>query len=357
MLKRLIRRHAAPGTAPGTLRPPAERKVDEVRMRLLHYGPWGCEERELTTLAEVEEARRSARPGEPGAVWLDVVGLHDVELLAAIGEAFGLHALALEDVTNVGQRPKVEEYDDHLFVVVRGFHEDGDELEPEQLALFLQPGVVLSFQERPGDVFEPVRERVRRGKGRARGMSADYLLYALVDAVIDGFFPLLEAFGERIEDLEAELIEDPSPATLERIYQIRRELLQLRRAAWPEREVVNSLHREETPHVTRETKVFLRDCYDHAVEVLEILETYRELAGSMLDVYLSSLSHRMNEVMKVLTIIATIFIPLTFIAGVYGMNFDVMPELHWAWGYPAALGLMAAIGAALVVFFKRRGWF
>ena len=357
MLKSLIRRHAAPGTAPGTLRPPAERKVDEVRMRLLHYGPWGCEERELASVAEVEAARRAALGGEPGVFWLDVVGLHDVELLAAIGRVFGLHALALEDVANVGQRPKVEEYDDHLFVVVRGFHEDGDELEPEQLALFLLPDVVLSFQERPGDAFDPVRERVRRGKGRARGMGADYLLYALIDAVIDGFFPLLEAFGERIEDLEAELIEDPSPATLERIYQIRRELLQLRRAAWPEREVVNSLHREETPHVTRETKVFLRDCYDHAVEVLEILETYRELAGSMLDVYLLSLSHRMNEVMKVLTIIATIFIPLTFIAGVYGMNFERMPELRWAWGYPAALGVMAAIGITLALLFKRRGWF
>jgi len=357
MLKSLIRRHADPGTAPGTLRAPVERKVDEVRMRLLRYGAWGCEERELTTVAEVEEARRVAAGGEPGVFWLDVVGLHDVDVLAALGRVFSLHALALEDVVNVGQRPKVEEYDDHLFVIVRGFHEDGDELEPEQLALFLLPGVVLSFQERPGDVFEPVRERVRRGKGRARGMGADYLLYALVDAVIDGFFPLLEAFGERIEDLEEELIEDPSPATLERIYQIRRELLHLRRAAWPEREVVNSLHREETPHVSRETKVFLRDCYDHAVEVLEILETYRELAGSMLDVYLSSLSHRMNEVMKVLTIIATIFIPLTFVAGIYGMNFDVMPELHWAWGYPAALALMAAIGIVLVVFFKRRGWF
>jgi len=357
MLRSLVRRHAVPGTAPGTLRAPVERKVDEVRMRLLRYGPWGCEERELSTVAEVEEVRRAAAGGPAGILWLDVVGLHDVDLLAAIGGVFGLHALALEDVVNTGQRPKVEEYDDHLFVILRGFHEDGDELEPEQLALFLLPGVVLSFQERPGDVFEPVRERLRRGKGRARGMGADYLLYALVDAVIDGCFPLLEAFGERIEDLEHELIEDPSPATLERIYQIRRELLQLRRAAWPEREVVNSLHREETPHVTRETKVFLRDCYDHAVEVLEILETYRELAGSMLDVYLSSLSHRMNEVMKVLTIIATIFIPLTFIAGVYGMNFEVMPELSWAWGYPAALGAMAVVAGALVVYFHRRGWF
>jgi magnesium transporter len=216
---------------------------------------------------------------------------------------------------------------------------------------------VLTFQELEGDCFEPVRERVRRGKGRIRRMGADYLAYALIDALIDQFFPILERQGERIEALEDELIEDPAPETLQRIYRLRRELLLLRRAAWPEREVIATLQREETALVGREVKVFLRDAYDHAVQVLEILETYRELAGSMLDVYLSSLSHRMNEVMKVLTIIATIFIPLTFIAGIYGMNFARMPELHWAWGYPAALAVMAAIGLALVVFFRRRGWF
>jgi magnesium transporter len=256
----------------------------------------------------------------------------------------------------VGQRPKVEEYDDHLFCVLRCFHHDGSELRSEQISLFLLPGAVLTFQEVHGDAFEPVRERVRRGTGRIRRAGADYLAYALVDALVDQFFPLMERLGERIEALEEELVDRPEPETLQAIYRLRRELLLLRRAAWPEREVLGALHRGETKLVRPETQVFLRDAYDHAVQVLEILETYRELAGSMLDVYLSSLSHRMNEVMKVLTIIATIFIPLTFVAGIYGMNFQYMPELTWRWAYPVVLGAMTAIGLALVWYFRRRGW-
>ena len=351
------RRHARPGTAPGTLRAP-EQRVEQVRIRVIRYSTEGLEEVELAGIDECAAyAPVAGQAAGGGATWIDIVGLHDIELVARLGECFGLHPLALEDVLSVGQRPKADEYDDHVYCVLRNFHAGDGELVSEQISMFLVPGLVLTFQEMEGDCFEPVRERVRRGKGRIRRMGADYLVYALIDALIDQFFPILERQGERIEALEDELIEDPTPETLQKIYRLRRELLLLRRAAWPEREVIATLQREETALVSRDVKVFLRDAYDHSVQVLEILETYRELAGSMLDVYLSSLSHRMNEVMKVLTIIATIFIPLTFVAGIYGMNFDRMPELHWVWGYPAALAVMAAIGVVLVVFFKRRGWF
>lgn len=351
------KRHTTPGTAPGTLRA-AEQRVEQVRIRVIRYSPDGIEEVEVPGVEQCAAFRPAAgQEAGGGATWIDVVGLHDVELVARLGECFGLHPLALEDVVNTGQRPKADDYDDHLYCVLRNFHAGDSNLVSEQISLFLRPGLVLTFQEMEGDAFEPVRERLRRGKGRIRRMGGDYLAYALIDALVDQFFPILERQGERIEALEDELIEDPTPETLQRIYRMRRELLLLRRAAWPEREVLSALQREETGLVSRDVKPFLRDAYDHTVQVLEILETYRELAGSMLDVYLSSLSHRMNEVMKVLTIIATIFIPLTFIAGVYGMNFDRMPELHWAWGYPAALLVMGAIGLALVVFFRRRGWF
>lgn len=349
------KRHATPGTAPGTLRPSAQR-VERVTIHVLRYSTDEIDEREVATLEECAALQPISAGPAAGVTWIDVVGLHDAELVERLGETFGLHSLALEDVLNTGQRPKVDEYEDHLFCVLRNFH-GGETLVSEQISLFLKPGLVLTFQEMPGDCFEPVRERLRRGRGRIRSLGADYLAYALIDALVDQFFPLLESQGERIEALEDELIADPAPETLERIYRLRRELLLLRRAAWPEREVIAALRREETALIGREVKPYLRDAYDHSVQVLEILETYRELAGSMLDVYLSSLSHRMNEVMKVLTVIATIFIPLTFVAGVYGMNFDRMPELHWRWGYPASLVLMAAIGAGLVVFFRRRRWF
>jgi magnesium transporter len=352
------KRHATPGTAPGTLRAPAERRVEEVAVRVLHYGPDLCDETGLATPADLEPWLDRLAAAEPGdsVTWIDIVGLHDLDLLTRLGRAFGLHSLALEDVLNVGQRPKVEEFADHLFCALRCFHRHGGELGSEQITLFLLPGVVLTFQEIHGDAFEPVRERIRRGTGRVRRAGADYLAYALIDAIVDQFFPLLEGLGERIEVLEHELVDEPGPKTLEAIYHLRRELVGLRRAAWPEREVVSTLQRQETALVQDETRVFLRDAYDHVVQVLEILETYRELAGSMLDVYLSSISHRMNEVMKVLTIIATIFIPLTFVAGIYGMNFEHMPELGWRWGYPAVLGAMTAIGLALLWYFRRRGW-
>jgi magnesium transporter len=345
-----------PGTAPGTLDTAAPPDAPRAAIDVIAYGPERCEMVKVHSLDQLERLR-----GEHPMVWVNVSGLGDIPTVERVGANFGLHPLALEDVVHLGQRPKTEEYDDHRFIVMQLIH-TATGFDAEQISLFFGKGFVITFQERPEDVFEPVRERLRKGRTRIRGMGADYLTYALIDAVVDQYFPILETFGERLEDLEEELVDRPDPDTLHLIYRAKRELLVLRRAAWPQREVINALERDDSGLVAPETKVFLRDAYDHCVQTLDILESYRELAGGMVDVYLSSLSNRMNEVMKVLTIMATIFIPLTFIAGIYGMNFDPeashwnMPELDWAYGYPMALGVMAVIGLAMVIWFRRKRW-
>jgi magnesium transporter len=351
-------RHIEPGSAPGVLTPSSER-TEPVKITLIDYGPNHFEERRLD---RIEDA--FAYKERPGVTWINVEGLSDVELIAHLGERFGFHKLALEDVVNCGQRPKVEPYDDHEFVILRSVQIDqGTDLIGEQISLFLGAGYVVTFQEIPGDSWEAVRERIRLGRGLIRKRGSDYLAYALIDALIDEFFPVLERYGEEIERLENELILKASPGLLIEIHRIKRDLLMLRRAAWPERDLLNSILRDGSDRITAETRVFLRDCYDHVVQAIDVIETYRELAGGMLDVYLSSQGNRMNEIMKVLTILSAIFIPLSFIAGVYGMNFDTevsrfnMPELHWVMGYPFALGLMAVVALVLIGYFKNKGWF
>jgi magnesium transporter len=305
------------------------------------------------------------------------VGLGDTALLKRLGERLDLHALALEDVFNTWQRPKVESYDDYLFVVLRlqwlGDEEssppdqtaprsDRDELESEQISIFLGPDWVVTVQEVDCEALQPVRERVASGKGRLRKLGADYLGYAIIDALVDSYFPLLEGLGDRLEQLEDRLLEDPDPSVLAALHQLKKDLLQLRRTVWPQREVLNSLTRSETSLIGAETQLFIRDGYDHAVQILDIVESYRDVANGLTDLYLSSVSNRTNEVMRVLTVISSIFIPLTFIAGIYGMNFDPqsspfnMPELSWFWGYPSVIVLMLLIGGGMIFFFKKRGW-
>lgn len=353
---RFGKRFAQPGTAPGTLRAPEVRRVEEVSIAVMEYDAEGVEEWRAASIDEAL-ARRTRRR----VAWIDIVGLHDVDLVQRLGETFGLHNLALEDVLNTGQRPKLEVYDDHLFVVMRLLHRSAG-LESEQISLFVGDGFLLTLQEIPGDVFDGVRDRIRHGRGRIRARGADYLAYAVIDSIVDNFFPVLEELGERLELLEEEVIDDPDQRTLRGIHAARKDLLALRRAAWPEREVVSALERLESPLVARETRVFLRDCYDHAVQILDLVETYRDLATNLLDLYLSTVSNRLNEVMKVLTVLASIFIPLTFLAGIYGMNFDTeasrwsMPELHWAWGYPAFWAVSILLAGALLLFFKRKNW-
>ncbi|HEY5598746.1 MAG TPA: magnesium/cobalt transporter CorA, partial [Kiloniellales bacterium] len=320
------------------------------------YGPADVEEVEAARLEDIAKNR-----GKWPVVWVNVDGLRDLDFIRAIGEMFGLHRLALEDVVNVHQRPKVEEYEDHLFVVSRMIAVD-DAPHTEQISLFLGDGYLLTFQETVGDCFDPVRDRIRRHRGLIRESGADYLTYALLDAVIDGYFPVLEDYGEELEILEDTVLAAPLREHVGQIHEMKRNFLTLRRAIWPQREMISALSRNTSKQVSDQTRVYLRDCYDHTIQLIDILETYREVASGLVDVYLSSVSARMNEIMKVLTIIATIFIPLGFIAGVYGMNFNQgvspwnMPELSWYFGYPVALGLMAAVAGGLLFFFRRRGW-
>jgi magnesium transporter len=298
--------------------------------------------------------------------WVDVQGLGSENILQRLGQVFKLHPLLLEDIVNVPQRPKMEDYEDQLVFIARMVmpKESGYGFYSEQVSFVLGKHYLLTVQEEPEhDCFEQVRLRVHNNKGILRKQKADYLAYTLLDAIIDGFFPVLEAYGEQIEELEEEVVTNPTRQTLQKIYRVRRELLNLRRAIWPQRDAINSLIRDGSELICDHVQVYLRDCYDHAVQVLDMVETYRELTSGLMDVYLSAVGNRMNEIMKLLTVISSIFIPLTFIAGVYGMNFNTekspmnMPELNWYWGYPLCLALMAAIAAGLVYFFWRRGWF
>jgi len=347
------RRGSPAGAPPGTLTVSPDAVAP--RLRALAYGKDKIEELEGPDLDRIK-ALREAYP----MLWVDVTGLADVELIRKLGEAFGLSALALEDVVNVHQRPKAEEFPDYVFAVVRMVR-PGIGADSEQVALFFGTNFVLSFQERPGDCFEPVRERLRRDRGRLRQQGPDYLAYTLLDAVIDGYFPVLERYGEEIERLEDAVIATPERRQVERLHLIKRDLLLLRRSVWPMREMINVLIRDESPLVSSQTRLYLRDAYDHAIQLLDIVETYREIATGLLDVYLSSMSAKLNEVMKLLTIIATIFIPLSFLTGLWGMNFDRaspfnMPELGWRFGYPLALFVMAIVAAGLTWYFWRKGW-
>lgn len=298
--------------------------------------------------------------------WVDVEGLGSENVLRRIGEVFKLHPLVLEDVVNVPQRPKIDEYEDQVLFIARMVtpKDSGRGFLAEQVSLILGKHYLLTVQEEPDyDCFGPVRERIRLGKGTIRQHQADYLAYSLIDAIIDGFFPVLEDYGEALEELEDEVVANPNRQSLEKIHRIKRELLSLRRAIWPQRDAINSLIRDCNHLISDEVRVYLRDCYDHTVQVIDMVETYREVASSLMDVYVSSVGNRMNEVMKFLTIVSTIFIPLTFIAGVYGMNFDTdvspwnMPELKWYWGYPACILVMGGIATWLILYFKRKGWF
>jgi len=319
-------------------------------IRVIAYGPEQIEEREISNLDEIPSFLQKWP-----VTWVNVDGVGHEPTVRRLGEIFDLHRLALADVVNLYQRSKVEDYPGHLFIVCRmiSFKE---RLETEQLSMFLGEKYVLTFQEHPGDCLDPVRDRIRKGTGRIRQVGPDYLAYAIMDAVVDHYFPVLEAYGERLEVLEDTVILRPDKGIVSRIHGIRRELLALRRAVWPKREAVNSMLRESVPFITDETRIYLRDVYDHAVQVIDLLENYRDIASGLMEAYLSSLSNRMNEVMKVLAIFGAIFIPLTFIAGIYGMNFEQMPELHWAYGYPLALGLMIATAAVLLLYFRRKGW-
>jgi magnesium transporter len=353
-VKRLLSRSAEKaGRPPGTLIHVGERKTDRTRITVIDYDEASVDERALDDIEECFPFKDTAT-----VTWINVDGVHDTDVIQKLGDCYGIHPLVLEDVVNTNQRPKLEVFDDYIFLVLKMLALGEEERRPEfeQVSIVLGPNYVISFQEREGDVFETVRERIRSGKGRIRRGGADYLAYALMDAIVDGYFVVLETFGEYIETLEEELVADPDRKTLQKLNDMKREVIFLRKSVWPLREVISALQREESALVKEHTRIYLRDVYDHTIQVIDTVETFRDILTGMLDIYLSSISNRMNEVMKVLTVIATIFIPLTFIAGVYGMNFRFMPELGWRWAYPITWVVMVAIGIFMVAYFKRKKW-
>lgn len=350
---------APPGAPAGTLAAPADAAV--TRLHLHAYDGQRC----LVAEGGAEELAALLRQSEGYAVrWLDVVGLRDVAAIEAIGRVFGIHPLALEDVVHVHQRAKVESFVGHTFIVLRTVEPGRDDaaMEPEQISLFVGDGWLVSFQERPGDVFGPARERLRSGRGRLRSLPADHLAYVLLDAIVDAAFPVLERYDRALDDIEARIVAGLGQDVITELHQLRGDLLQMRRALWPLREAMAALVRDETSVFRPETRVYLRDCHDHAVQLLDLVEAWREMGASLMDLHLSGVSQRTNETMRVLTVLTVIFMPLSFVAGVYGMNFDPdaspwnMPELRWAWGYPFALGLMAAIAGGLLLLFARKGY-
>ena len=352
--RKRTRRRVKPGTPPGTIH--IDPSAPRPELTLMGWGPLDFEEVSAPSLEAILQLRQRFP-----VVWINVEGLGDKTTLEELQKLLGLHALAMEDVVNLHQRPKVDVYDDHLYLVMRMF-QLSDGLREEQVSLFLGQGWVLTLQERPGDNLDLVRQRVRQGRPKIRNGGSDYLAYAIVDALVDHFFPVLEHYGDHLEALEDQIFEAQGNEPAIQLQRIKRDLVSVRRAVWPLREALGHLLREDTPLIGQETRVYLRDAYDHAIQLLDLVESDREIASGLKDVLLSVISNRMNEVMKVLTIIGTIFIPLGFIAGLYGMNFDPqaspwnMPELGWAFGYPGALLLMAGVAGGLLLFFKRKGW-
>jgi magnesium transporter len=354
MMQRLIKKRSPKvGLPPGTLVHIGEKKVEKARITIMDYDETNLEEKGAKTIEESYPFK-----DKPTVTWINIDGLHEVEIIEKLGSHFGLHPLLLEDILNTDQRPKMEDYGDYIFVVLKMLYpgENKDEIEAEQVSLILGSNFVISLQESEGDVFNPIRDRIRKNKGRIRKAGADYLAYALLDAIVDNYFLILENVGEKIEDTEQQLAANPSPETLQYIRELKSEMIFLRKSIWPLRELISGLERGESTLIHESTGAYLRDVYDHTIQVIDTVESYRDMISGMVDIYLSSISNKMNEVMKVLTIFASIFIPLTFVAGVYGMNFEFMPELTWRWGYFALLGFMALVGITLVVYFKRKRW-
>jgi magnesium transporter len=352
-------RYPPPGTAPATLVVPPEYQGQKPVISLIEYDAHSIVERRIETMDELLPCLDNDKVS-----WINVDGLGDPEFIQRLGRHFRIHPLALEDIFNIGQRPKVDEYDRQLFIVLdMGYENKEGEVVFEQVCVVLAEQFVITIQEEDsGDVFNPVRQRLRDGGGNARFMKSDYLAYALIDAVIDQYFPIIESLGESMDDLQETLLEQPTRERLRELHEFKRLIARIRRAVWPQREVLGRLMRDETGLVEARTRPFFRDCYDHTVIMVDILETFRDATRNIMDTYLSSISIRTNEIMRVLTVISSIFIPLTFIAGVYGMNFDPklspfnMPELEWPFGYPFAILLMLAVGIGMIVFFKRKKW-
>ncbi len=353
MRKFIKRSSKKAGSAPGTLVFVGEQKVENVKFTIIDYDADTLQETEVTSIEECLVFR-----DKKSVTWINISGLHDVEIIEKLGVKFNLHPLLMEDIVNTDQRPKLEDHDDYLIVILKMLYSEGQNhvTQHEQISLIVTPSVVISLQEKEGDVFDPVRQRIRKGKGRIRKSGTDYLAYALIDTVVDHYFKVFEEIGLKIEALQDQVLENPSPEILQAIQNLKREMIFIRKSIWPLREIISGLLRSESVLIKEDITTYLRDVYDHTIQVIDTTETFRDMLSGMLDIYLSSVSNRMNEVMKVLTIMATIFIPMTFIAGIYGMNFEFMPELKWHWSYPVLWVVLITIFIAMVLWFKRKKW-
>jgi magnesium transporter len=336
-----------PGSSPGTLA--IDKQAYKPNAYVINYNQFKFEEYNVEDVQLISKLK--------DITWLDIQGLGDETLLREIAELFSIHPLTIADIVNIPQRPKVEDYGEYIFFVSQMVVMNEDkEIDIEQVSVVIGKSFVLTFQEKPGDVFDTIRKRIRQNKSIIRKNGSDYLGYTIIDALIDGYYPVLEVIGEQLEDLEDEVVFNPTKKTVEKIYKSKRDLLNLRRSIWPMRGALNSLIRDESKLIKKNTKIFLRDVYDHVVQVIDVVEVYRELSGSFMDIYLSSLSNKTNDIMKTLTIISTIFIPLSFLAGIYGMNFEHMPELSYKWAYPIFWCIVISIILIMLTFFYRRGW-
>jgi len=353
-LKRLFTVSAKRGQPPGTMVYTGKRKDEPLRISLIDYNADKVSEKADLRIADCVACKESGTVS-----WINVDGLNDTSVIEQVGETFGIHPLVLEDILHTTQRPKLEDHGDYLFLVVRMLYipNGSDEIQSEQLSFILTEDCLLTFQERAGDVFDEVRERIRKNHGRVRKMGADYLLYALMDAIVDNYFLIMETTGEKIEEIEQSMMQNPDEVLLNELYRMKRELLYIRKSTWPLREAVGGLERGESTLLQKKTAPFIRDLYDHTIQVIDTVETFRDMLSGVQDLYLSSMGQKTNQVMQVLTIIATIFIPLTFVAGIYGMNFEYMPELHWKYSYPVVWAVMMLVGIGMLIYFRRKKWF
>ena len=337
---------------PGSLVYIGDKKAEKPEISIIDYTSKDLKEIQCKKIEECFKYK-----SKRSVTWINIDGISNTETISKIGKNFDLHPLVLEDILNTDQRPKIEDYGDYIFIVLKMLcHDENNKLSIEQISFILTRNMVISFQETKGDVFNAIRERIRKNKGRIRKMGADYLIYSLIDSIVDNYFSILEKVSEKIEIIEDKLIENPEPELVQDIHKLKREMIFVRKSVWPLREIISGILREESKLIRKTTNVFLKDLYDHTIQVIDTVETFRDIISGMLDIYMTSISNRTNEVMKVLTIFAAIFIPLTFIAGVYGMNFSVMPELNWTWGYPMALIIMISVATVMLIYFKRKKW-
>lgn len=353
MKKNKSQRKIKLGMAPGSIVFTGTQKMAKVKITLFQYNDDECKESNPLSLdIAVAEAKNFS-----GISWINIDGLHDIETIDKVGAELNIHKLTLEDILSVGQRPKIDEFSEYVFIVMKmfQFQEVGDAIEDEQLSFILKKDLLITFQEKEGDVFSHVKKRLNDGKGTFRKRGGDYLLYALMDSIVDYYFLVIEKLGEQIEELENDLLDKPNQSSMLKLHSVRREILNLRRSVYPLREIISRLEKTEDPLFEAETKIFIRDLYDHTIQVIETIEVFRDMASSMMDLYMNSQSNKMNNIMKVLTVVSTIFIPLTFIVGVYGMNFK-MPELQYDWAYFVVWGVMISIAVGMIFYFRKKKW-